>query len=382
MDLNTIKNQGLNNPVNIDTSSISDSIFDKIPKIGNVKTEDSTTDEDDLLEDKTDDLEDDDKIDDKSDLEDDEFKDDDSKKDTDNKKKTTTDSTEIDEDENAILPVFVAKYGEVEGEFSEDLDGVTGYFDKVLEKEKASSILEGQQLLLKTKPELKALNEHLEKGFGLNSFLRKQEMIDWDKIILKEDDKPSEELAERIYRQARLAKGDDEDEIDDAIELAKDKGKIIEKGNSGIKYLKKIQEGEIEQIQLREKQERDDIAKEEKEFLDEAEAVLKSGDINGIKLPADKIKALREYSLIPDKEGKTQRERRIETLTVKEGLLLDYLLMNNFKDLGIKPTTNIDNKTAFQKLKAKNDEKVKIKLGGDTNARPNPKTLFNQPNSN
>lgn len=381
MNLEQIKDGGIGNPLSITTSGISDSIFDKMPKVGNVKTED---DEKPDLEDEDDKPEDETKTD-ENEFEEDE-KDKGVKTDTIIKTKSVEDKSDDNkdddkgDDEDSIIPAFSSKYGEVEGEFSEDLDGVMGYFDKVLEKEKSSSILEGQQQLFTKRPELKALNDHLEKGFGLDSFLRRQELIDWDSIELKAEDPKALEKAEQIYRMAKAAKGDDEDEINDAVETAKDKGNLLERGSNAKEYLKKIQEGDLQKQQQAEKDQRDAFLKQQKEFLEEAEVVLKSGDINGVKLPADEIKKLREYSLVEDKEGKTQRDRKIETLTVKEGLLLDYLLMNNFKQIGVKSNTNVDTKTVFQKLKQKNDEKTKVNLSSDTATRPNIKTLFTKNN--
>lgn len=288
------------------------------------------------------------------------------------------------QEEDSVISFFKTKYGEdIEGEFDESLEGVDTYFQKVLEKEKASSILEGQEQLLETKPIVKALVEHLDAGYGIESFLQQQTLTDWDKIQFKDKEgKEDEKLAEQVFIMARQTRGDSDEEIQDALELAKDKGVLLERAETSKTYLKKIQDKQVADQQAIEKLANDKARKDEEENLKEVEKVLKSGNINGVVIPADKIKELRKFALEADKKGVTERDRKYNSLTTEQFLLLDYIVMNDFKDLGVKPKPSNLSPDAFKKLKATTDAKKKVDLTGNglsnkERTNINVKSLFN-----
>lgn len=288
-------------------------------------------------------------------------------------------------EEDSIIAVLKSKLNaeDLEDEFPEDLDGVEQFVKKVVEKEKASSFVEGQEELLEKTPVLKALKEHLDAGYGITSFLQKQQTTDWDSIVFKDkDDKENLELAERVFIHAKVLKGDTEEEAREAWETAKDKGTAIDRAETAKKYLKGLEDTQVANQQKLEKEANDKIKKEEAESLAEAEKVLKSGNILGISFTPEKIKELKKFSFEQDNKGLTARDKRIAAMTIEEGLFLDAILQNNFKDFGVKAkpvTTNTA--TVFQKLKQATDAKKKISLGGgegsSANSKIDARSLFN-----
>lgn len=351
LDKATLKEPTLGPP------DINPSVFDKIPKVGNfTPVEEDKLDGEDKLDDKPkDDLGDDLDTDKDKSLE--KAKDD---KPKDDKTPTGTDA------DDSVVNFFQAKFGEVEGEYTDDLDGIAAYTEKVIKRNREEAKTEGQEELFTSVPVLKALKDHLDAGYQINSFLRQQQVIDWDKIELKDKEgNLNLQLAEDIFREARRVKGVDEEEINELWATAKDSNVVEDRTKSSIAYLKKIQDSQIEEEKRKEKIQTDADKKAEVESLAEADRVLKSGNLYGVAVTADKIKELRKFSLELDKQGISERDRKIASLTIEQGLLLDMILMEDFKSFGAKPKPNTNQVDVMKKLKQQQADKKKIDLGGD-----------------
>lgn len=296
------------------------------------------------------------------------------------KDKIEEEKPEIEED--SIIGAFKTKFGDVEGDFGEDLDGVTSYIEKVLEKEKTSTKQEAIEELLESTPVLKQLKEHLDAGYAVSSFLQQQQMIDWDKVNLKKEDGEFDiELGEEIFKEARRVRGYDEEEVNDAWDLAKDKGNVEEKVDNSKKFLKQEQDKILQTQKDKEKRFNDELKKETDRFIAESKAVIKTGKIMGVTLPTDKAKALEDFSLKVDAKGQTARDKRIASMTLEETLLVDYLLMENFKPIGGTKVPVVNNQDAFRKLKEKQGQKKPNLQGNglstDERNKINVKSLFN-----
>lgn len=340
---------------------INNSVFDKIPKTGNVtetKVEEKKEEiklEDDLLEDK--------------------------KEEAKVEEKEEKKEEKKEEVEDSVVSFFQAKFGEVEGEFDDDLDGIAAYTTKVIEKARLEAKAEGLEELLDSTPLLKQFKEHLEAGYGVNSFLQQQQLVDWDSVKFT-DEADNEKLQEQIFVLARETRGDSKEEIQEALELAKDKGLLKARAESSKDYLKKIQDKQVEDQKKTEKAQYDADKKEEAENLAIADKVLKSGNLYGVAINADKIKELRKFSFDTDKKGISERDKKIAGLTIEQSLLLDLILMNDFKDLGAKPKPPQSSASTFQKLKEDQAKKKRVDLNGDglgssDRQKINVKSLFN-----
>lgn len=264
-------------------------------------------------------------------------------------------------DEDSIISVFKEKYGEIEGEFEETLEGLEKYIDEVLPVIKEQTKVEAIEDYLESKPAIKALAAHLEAGYGLDSFGVQQRMFDYSKVAItdEEDNIPTQK---ELYRQALQVKGLEEEEIEDAIELATDKGTLKVKAETSKNYLVNAQKKEVDIIKAKEKEIYTAALLEEKKIEQEIDDLLKTGNLGGIKLDTNQVKALKEFGTKKDAKGVTEREKKYNNLTIEQNLILDQIVLNDFKGLGVKVNKDKLKTQTLQDLKKKSEDVKRISL--------------------
>lgn len=295
--------------------------------------------EDDKSDDKKDDPNDDksdDKKDDKSDkpdgLDDKSDKSDDKK---DDKLDDKADDAPIEEDEDlvedSIINLLGTEYPSLEGEYEDTQEDVLRAVKTLIQKEREAAKAEGSTDVYKDMPILKDIKEHLEQGGSLVSLIQKQQVEDFSKVELTEETK--EEVLERIYREALVFKGNDEEDIEEMIGNAKDAGKLLEKATKGkdilVKGQKQIIDKQIESERATKIAEDEEIEKEIKEI----KAVIKSGKLNGFDIDTATASKLEKFAFDLDKDGITERERKYNALSHEQRLFLDMMVMEDFKPL-------------------------------------------------
>ncbi len=262
------------------------------------------------------------------------------------------------EDEDSVIVAARTRFGveDLEGEFDETVDGLLDLTEKVIEKKEADARVAGRDEYLNNNPEIKLIAEHLDAGGSLVTLIQKQQVADYSKIEIKDDDIDTQE---KFYRAALLAKNVDEDEIDGLVATAKDTGKLLEKGKAGKDFIvaqnQKIIDAQIKQEQDAHKAELDSI----KAIEDEVRKTIKSGNINGLKLSATEQAELENFALTKDATGKAPRDEAYDKLTTEQWLLLDRIVMNGFKGLGITPR-----QTTGKPLKELARREKTVDLGG------------------
>lgn len=282
------------------------------------------------------------------------------------KNKNPEDKKEDTNEEDSFISILKGKFGEQEGDFEESTDGILDFTSKAIEKARQEAKLEAEEELLDSKPELKALKEHLDAGYGVQSFLQKQQNVDWDKVVIKKGEDLNLPLCERIFKEAHRVRGIDDDEIEEAWETAKDKDTVEARTIKAMAFLKKEQDEYVATIQKQEKTINDDIKEKEATFIKDYNKVVDGGKVLGLQLPVDKLKDLKKFALEVDKKGQTARDKRIDAMTTEETAFFDYLLMTGFKDFGIKEKSKIaEGKDTFQKLKDEQNKRKSVNLGGN-----------------
>lgn len=345
----------------VPTISPLDKLLDNIPKTGNVTLPTDVDDNQETAEEKvqreTEEAAEADRL----------------KKEEDEKTNQETNKTNEVGDEDSIISEFKTEFGEVEGEFEESTDGLKEYFKKVTPLLKAEGEKEGIQKLFQELPVVQELVTHLAAGYGIESFQKKFEAFDYTKLEVKEDDK---ELQEKLYRAALKAKGNTDDDIEDLVETAKDGGKLFDKAKTSITVLDGIEKAQIENIKKAEKVQSDAIAKEETETLQQIDTILKSGNLAGVKLSAEEIKELRAFGTVADEKGLTERDKKWNALSLEQMLLLDKIVMSDFKGLGVSITPSNAKVKSLKDLKDKGAANKKIDL--NTSSSGNTPASFKQ----
>lgn len=163
------------------------------------------------------------------------------------------------------------------------------------------------------------------KGFGE----KQQEFTDYNTVDLKDP-----VVQENLYRKSLALKGNSPEDIEDLVEIAKDKFSLDKKGLAAKEELasyeasKKAEYEESVQAKIR--------ADEESlnNYVKEITNVIDSGKIMGVSLDSKTKAQMKDYFSKPvDSSGRTAKEIADENLTVEQEMLFEYWKMNNFKGM-------------------------------------------------
>jgi hypothetical protein len=184
---------------------------------------------------------------------------------------------------------------------------------------------------LKADDDIVKLAEWKKNGGTLNSFMAIPQRIEYSKFELSEEDETAQVEAIISYLSA---KGEDEQEINDRIEFWKDKGKLFENAQKALNNLDKLNEKEVNDYREKEQERINNQIAIIENTWKEVETIVKSGVINDYKLPESEKASFNKYVLRDDK-GVSQADIKRGQLTTQQMLLIDYLIMKDFKVVGL-----------------------------------------------
>lgn len=327
-----------------------DRLFSKIPT--NVEKEKNEEEEDD-----EDDEDEESKEDEK--LEKEEFKEEDNKEDLD------IDSKELSYGKiiNSLVSEMNISFDE-EIELEDSLEGLKTITEKLIEikvEETKAKVLEdlGEKF-----PALPNLITHLESGASLETFQKTQELESFKNIELGDEDDFDEDVCEKLYRTYLDSKGIVDEEQDDLVENAKDTNKLYIKAESAKSNLIKQEEKYIEQQTINEKLKTKEFVESQIQIQKEIKTIIASENLLGFKINKEQSENLFNFISNSTKNGKTARDLAWENITTEKMLLLDYILLNDFKPLGLNP----NEKKEFIRIKSrssKENEKIKPDLNNN-----------------
>lgn len=318
---------------------------------------------DDIDDDKDDDNPDDDK-DINDGLEDDKDKDIDEDKDKDKSK--SKDKEEEEDDEDTVIHVVASAFEdyEIEGEFEDDAEGLVAVTKQIVTKAQEKAKQEGKDEALEEIPIIKQIYNHLKDGGSIISFLQGEELTDFSKIEIADEDI---ETAEKIYRTYLESKGNDEEAIETLVGAAKDSGKIIDKGKAAKTALVDSQKEILDKQVAKEKAEYQSYLQEEKKIEDNVKKMLSTGKVNGLEITAEVASKFEKFAFEKDAKGKTEREKKWENAPLELQVMIDILLMQDFKTVGAKTSTTVTKKPLKFKVKP-STRTVDLNTSSGTNA--------------
>ncbi len=284
------------------------------------------------------------------------------KQETETKEETKEITTETSED--SVILSAIEHFGLGEADVTEvpdeSIEGLLQIATIAVEKAKLAGIGEGIQTLYKESPIVKDFVEHVKSGGTPATFQQQQQVVDFSKLEVKEDDL---DLQEALYRRELEFKGNDEDAIEDLVSLAKDKDQLLAKSLKSKEYLT-TKNKEIVDVQIKKEQEeflKNKLAAEKEEA--EIRGIIKAGKIGNVQLKPEEITKLESWSLVPDKEtGMTARDKAYSEMTLEQSLILDHIVMNGFQGLGIKIANKATSGKTLADLKNKAPQKKTIDL--------------------
>jgi hypothetical protein len=267
-------------------------------------------------------------------------------------------------------------YGiKLEGTYENSPDGL-----KQLTKDITPILVQKQFIeALQQVPYMKEFYEHVTSGKSIDTFILGNTKPAFENIELKEVDEftPEEDKAKAINNQKKVIelafkeKDLSDDDIKNFLDLYEANGKLFEKAKVALDSLKKNHKAKIDaQIKAEEdriKAEQEEIA----ELAKQAEAIIEKNDFDGLSIPTADIKAFKDAVFKPvDQKGNTAIDYKRAKLTLGQRLLIDYLVMKDFKNIGL--STKQQTRTfAFKKAAEDNNKRGGGRLAGAGTQSPN-----------
>lgn len=263
----------------------------------------------------------------------------------------------------ALEDVKIALGLEDDDEADETVEGLINVAKKAVDKIKSE--YEAKINTFEKHPQAKALVDHLEAGGSVGSFQRQQQIQDFSKLEIKED---NVELQEQLYRTKLQSQGMEEDEIEETVATAKDKGVLLDRANKSKDYLVKQNEKIVADQIAVEKKALDDINEVNLKVENEAKAILKTGKIAGIAITTEEAKELEDWGFKVDAKGQTARDIAYANLTVEQTLLLDKIVKSGFKAVGVKISTGVSKSLGDLKKKTTQTVNLQTSTGSTINS--------------
>jgi hypothetical protein len=241
-----------------------------------------------------------------------------------------------EETESAALTIFnsmQSAFGfelspeELEGiEITDDLETVTKL--AVLSANKKAQIEFNN--FFEQNPDLLDAYEYKQAHGSLKGFGEKvSEFEDYSKVDLSDVSNQ-----EAIYRKSLETKGYAKDEIEDLIELSKDKFNLDAKAKAAQKDLIEYEKNREENFKLENKQKIEQKEAERVAIIQEVNRTIDSGKVLGLNLDAKARAEFKEYFTKPvTKEGLTAKEVADNNLTIEQELYIEYLKKTGFKSV-------------------------------------------------
>lgn len=254
------------------------------------------------------------------------------------KEKTGVDPNQVDDEITSTKKVLEENYGISLGEekFENSPSGLTQLVDKItpLVAEKTiANYFAGNPIMAK-------LHDHvMVKGLSIDTFIAKEQAPTFKNIDIKEvpsdaDDAVKTKLInnyKEVIKLDMLSKGVDADSISELIELAEANGKLFDKAKAAKESMVKNHQALVESKIEAERQQKEVYDAKMEENYQKALVMFEKNDFDGLSIPVSDIKAFKQAAFGIDGQGKTAIDKRRETMTIAEVLMVDYLLFKNFK---------------------------------------------------
>lgn len=243
---------------------------------------------------------------------------------------------EEDDDEDSVIHLMASSFKdiELEGEFEDSEEGLINVTKFIVAKKEEAAEIRGVENFLAKKPILKDISDHLDAGGSLISLIQSKQVEDFASIKLVEDDVTG---LEKMYKQALLVKGVEEDEVEGLINAAKDSGQLFTRATKSQEFLTAKQKEVVDAQVAAEKKEFEAEKVRQASVIKQIGEVITSGKINSIAITPDQGKRLNDFTTKQDSQGRTERDKKYDSLTLEQWMALDLIVMENFSPLtGIK----------------------------------------------
>jgi hypothetical protein len=231
----------------------------------------------------------------------------------------------VEADEAAsMFATLGAKLGyEIEGEFSEDYDGLAEYTNAVGEQIAKEQL----EKIFASMPDVKEYYEYrANSGDPLKYFEAQQAEVDYHAVDLQ-----NEAHQKRVIIDGMRQQGFGDEDISRMVESYEDAGILAD--NAGV-YLKQLQANQGQRKEQLLRQQEQEAARHREEataYWDNVQSTINNGNLKGMQIPQRQRGKFYEWMTTPVSEtGHTQRDLDRQNIDQETALAVEYLLYQGF----------------------------------------------------
>lgn len=231
------------------------------------------------------------------------------------------------EEEAAAESMFAtlgAKLGyEVEGEFSEDYDGLAAYTTAVGQQ------IANEQLekIFAAMPDVQEYFEYrANNGDPLKYFEAQQAEVDYANV-----DITNEAIQKRVIVDGMRQQGFGDEDINKMVESYEDAGILADNAGIYLRQLQATQGQRKQQLMAQQEQEAAQQRAAAEEYWNSVQATIQQGNLKGMQIPQRQRGKFYEWMTAPvDAQGYTQRDLDRNNMDQETALAVEYLLFQGF----------------------------------------------------
>jgi hypothetical protein len=253
---------------------------------------------------------------------------------------------EPEEQEMGVIDTLTQRLGyEVDGDFSDDYDGLEKYTSAV-----ASKIAEEQLAnIFNQYPDVREYFQYrANNGDPLKYFQAQQAEMDYNSMAVEDN----VAIQRRIIQDGMRMQGFDDESITKMTDAYEDAGILKDNAEVYLSQLQKSQATRKQQLVEQQRKQAEQQRAEANQYWSDVANTINQGQLRGLQIPTRQRKKFYDWMTSPvDKTGATQRDLDRAKLDQETALALEYLIYQGF-DLN-KLSQNVAKTKTTQSLKAK-----------------------------
>jgi hypothetical protein len=236
----------------------------------------------------------------------------------------TEPTQEVEAEEAGMFATLGAKLGyEVEGEFSEDYDGLAAYTNSV-----ATQIANEQmEKIFAAMPDVKEYYEYrANNGDPLKYFEAQQAEVDYNAVDLQ-----NEAHQKRVIVDGMRQQGFGDEDIVRMVESFEDAGILADNAGVYLKQLQATQGQRKEQLLAKQQEQAAQQRAEAEAYWNSVNETIQQGNLKGMQIPTRQRGKFYEWMTTPvTEQGYTQRDLDRQNIDQETALAVEYLLYQGF----------------------------------------------------
>ena len=236
----------------------------------------------------------------------------------------TEPTQEVEADETGMFSTLGAKLGyEVEGDFSEDYDGLAAYTTAVGEQIAKEQL----EKIFASMPDVQEYFEYrANNGDPLKYFEAQQAEMDYGNVDLN-----NEAIQKRVVIDGMRQQGFTDEDITRMVESYEDAGILADNAGIYLKQLQATQGQRKEQLLAQQQQQAAQQRAEAEAYWNSVHETINTGSLKGMQIPQRQRGKFYEWMTTPvTDQGYTQRDLDRQNIDQETALAVEYLLYQGF----------------------------------------------------